>query len=59
MDWILCSVYGKRWLSTKTWLFRTEDEVEVHSTPAAEASPETGHPTGHLALLLLGDAVEG
>lgn len=58
VDWILCPVYGKR-LSTKTWLFRSEDEVEVRFTPAAEASSETGHPTGHPALLLLGDAVEG
>lgn len=59
MDPIPCPVYEKCWLSTKTWVFRSEDEVQIHFTPTAEASPETGHPTGHPGLLLLGDAVEG
>ena len=58
MDQILCSVYGKCWLSTKIWVFRIEDEIWVHFTPTAEASPETGHPPGHPGLLLLADAVK-
>lgn len=59
MDRILSSVCGKCWLSIKTCFSRSEDAVQVHFTPAAEASPETGHPTGHPGLLLLGGAVEG
>lgn len=44
---VLC--VGKCWLSTKTWLFRSEDEIQVRFTPAAEASPETNHPQVILA----------